>query len=153
MQIDIVRTVFTDKSTIGDFIINNRFFSYSLEDKDRQWNPETGGIIAWVKSLKIPKETAIPYGTYEVIINYSNSFKREMPLLLNVPDYLGVRIHNGSYPVDTEGCPLVGYNKKEDMIYNSKLAFRSFMPILRDALKKEKVWLTISNWFIYKKKG
>lgn len=54
---------------------------------------------------------------------------------------------------DTEGCPLIGYNKKEDMIYNSKLAFRSFMPILRDALKKEKVWLTISNWFLYKKKG
>lgn len=97
MQIDIVRTIFTDKSTIGDFIINNRFFSYSLEDKDRQWHTEAGEIIAWVKSLKIPKETAIPYGTYEVIINYSNRFKKEMPLLLNVPDYLGVRIHTGNY--------------------------------------------------------
>jgi hypothetical protein len=160
MQIDLVRTDFVpnivkkERATIGDFIINGKWYSYSLEDEDRQWNGKDGTIIPWSSSIKIPKLTAIPYGTYEIIINYSPSFGCEMPLLLNVPNYMGVRIHNGSYPEDSEGCSCIGFNRQEGgMIYNSKSAFRSFMPILRAALKIEKVWITISNWFNYKGKG
>lgn len=150
MKIDLVRTLFTNKSTIGDFIINDSWYAFSLEDKDRQWQAD-GSILPWKPSLKIPKETAIPYGQYEVIINFSNKFQRDMPLLLNVPDYIGIRIHNGSYADHTDGCPLIGFNREADMIYNSKSAFNSFMPILRAALKKEKVWIRISNWYSYRK--
>ena len=45
----------------------------ALEDKERE--------------VKVKSETAIPKGTYDVIINKSNRFKRLLPLLLNVPNF------------------------------------------------------------------
>ena len=131
MKLEVVRKNFTEHSTIGDLLIDGIFFSFTLEDT--------------VREVKIPKETAIPYGTYQVITNHSDRFGKIMPLILNVEGFKGVRIHNGSYAGDTEGCILIGYKKAENMIYESKKAFKDFMPILQNGLEAGMVTITISK--------
>lgn len=149
MKLTIIRKEFTNISTIGDFLVDGKPFPsgksvYSLEDKDRQIQPD-GSIIPWTSDLKIQGETAIPYGTYEVITNYSARFKKVMPLLLDVSDFSGIRIHNGSFAGDTEGCPLIGFVKAKDFIGQSKVAFKEFMPLLTASLKEGRVFLTIKK--------
>lgn len=80
--------------TRGQLFINGEFFCWTLEDIDRKL--EVAGCPA-----KIPKITCIPKGKYEVIINYSERFKKYMPLLLSVPCFEGVRLHNGSYKMSS----------------------------------------------------
>lgn len=134
MKLDLVRKEFTLISTIGDWLIDQTFYSFTLEDMYRD--------------KKIKGVTAIPYGTYEVIINFSNRFRKPMPLLLNVPHYDGIRIHNGAKAEHTEGCILLGFTKGKDFIGNSKLAFNQFMPKLENGLKQGKVLLTVSRELI-----
>lgn len=112
-------------------LIDGEKFCFTLEDAARE--------------IKIPKQTAIPYGSYEVITNYSDRFKKVMPLLLNVPGFEGVRIHNGNTDKDTEGCILLGYTKQKNFIGNSKTAFSDFMKLLTKGLKQGKVRLEIKN--------
>jgi hypothetical protein len=144
MNLEIVRKIFTDESTVGDFLIGGVRYYYSLEDKDRQ-RQEDGSIIPWTRDLKVYGETAIPYGRYEVITNFSARFKTVMPLLINVQDYEGVRIHSGNTDENTEGCPLIGFTKADNFIGQSKKAFEDFMPRLVAALKKGKLFIIIKG--------
>jgi len=128
MKIQIKRLHKTDKSTIGELTINGKFECYTLEDIERD--------------VKIKSETAISKGTYKVIINQSNRFKRLMPLLLNVPNFEGVRIHAGNTNHDTEGCILVGRTRSIDFIGQSRKAYDSLFKKMQDS--KEEILLTIS---------
>lgn len=117
MKIKLIREIFTDKSTIGRMFIDGQYFCDTLEDTDRDENKN--GVFDNGET-KIYGETAIPYGHYEVIVNYSNAFKRDLPLLLNVPHFEGIRIHRGNKPEDTKGCILVGeYKQVPNWISNS----------------------------------
>ena len=120
MNILVKRIHRTEKSTIGELSIDGKFQCYTLEDIERE--------------VKIKSETAISKGTYKVIINKSNRFKRLLPLLLNVPNFEGIRIHSGNTNHDTEGCILVGTTRTKDFIGNSKIAYNKFF----DKLKKSK---------------
>lgn len=96
--------------TVGKLYINDIFECFTLEDV--------------IRDVKIYGQTAIPYGKYKVIINQSVRFKRALPLLLNVPNFEGIRIHTGNKTADTEGCILVGTMRTKDgMVLNSKIAF------------------------------
>lgn len=129
MELKLIRETFTDTSTIGKLFINGVFHAFVLEDK--------------VREQKIKSVTAIPKGRYEIAITYSNRFKQLMPLLLNVPNFEGVRIHWGNYSADSDGCLLVGTTKGVDMIGNSRLAYSKLLKLLQDAIKKEKIFITI----------
>ena len=131
MEITVNRKELTEHSTIGEMLIEGQFLCYTLEDCVR---PE---------GVKIPGETAIPPGRYEVIINFSNRFRQLMPLLLNVPNFEGVRIHAGNFAKDTAGCLLLGMSKAEDMVGRSNEAFKKFFPLLQAALKSGKVYITV----------
>ena len=56
----------------------------------------------------MPGETAIPEGIYEVRITWSPRFKRNLPLLIDVPEFEGIHIHPGNTHLDTHGCLLPG---------------------------------------------
>lgn len=129
MKLDLIRKEFTTISTIGDLLIDGKFFCYTLEDA--------------IRDKKIPNETAIPCGRYEVITNYSVRFKKVMPLILNVPGFTGVRIHAGNTKADTSGCVLLGNTRGEDFIGGSRHAMKAFMPKLQEGLKAGKVTLII----------
>ena len=109
--------------TIGSLSLNGAFECYVLEDPVR---PD---------GVKIYGETAIPAGRYAVDITFSPRFKVQMPLLLNVDGYLGVRIHPGNTADDTEGCLLVGMDRKLKSIGRSRLAYNALFEKL-DAAKK-----------------
>jgi len=96
MKITLKRIAYRPTYTIGKLYIDGKYFCDTLEDTKRE--------------VKIMHETCIPAGSYQVTVNMSNRFKRLMPLLLNVPGFEGIRIHNGSTAAHTSGCILVGKN-------------------------------------------
>lgn len=109
MKLTLKRSASTDHSTPGMLLVDGAFECYTLEDV--------------VRDIKIAGQTAIPFGTYKVIIDHSNRFNRLLPLLLDVPGYAGVRIHPGNTDKDTEGCILVGDTPSHDFLGNSRVAF------------------------------
>lgn len=50
---------------------------------------------------------AIPAGRYRVVVTWSPRFKKELPVLVRVPGFEGIRIHGGSRPEHSAGCILV----------------------------------------------
>ena len=105
MNLFLQRIAQTPEYTIGRLYIDEKFFCHTLEDA--------------VREEKIAGKTAIPEGTYQVIVNRSSKFKRDLPLLLDVPDFEGIRIHRGNTAKDTSGCILVGINSKKGMVLES----------------------------------
>jgi len=120
--------------TISRLFINDLYYCYIMEDK--------------IREEKIKGITAIPRGTYDVIITMSNRFKRMLPLLLNVPNYEGVRIHTGNVSTDTEGCLLPGLSlgtvNGKRAVTNSRQAFEMIYKKIETALNKgEKVTIEL----------
>ena len=109
MNITLNRIAKKAKYTIGKLYINDQYFCDTLEDTDRGLTQSM--TEQQIGSKKVYGETAIPTGTYRIIISYSNKFKKQMPLLLNVPGFAGIRIHSGNTEKDSLGCILVGKNK------------------------------------------
>lgn len=99
MNIEVKRIALKDTYTIGKLYIDGAYFCDTLEDKDR--GLEESMPIEKIMFLKKPHITAIPTGTYTVILNYSNRFKRIMPLVMNVKGFAGIRIHAGNTSEDT----------------------------------------------------
>ena len=109
MKLELKRVGFSDTYTIGKLHIDGVYFCDTLEDKVRDLSKEN----------KIKTQTAIPYGSYKVIVNISPKFKRELPRLLNVPYFEGILIHRGNNEYNTAGCILVGENKIKGQLINS----------------------------------
>jgi hypothetical protein len=95
-----------------------------------------------VATWKIAGKSAIPVGTYDVVIDRSVRFNRLMPHILNVPGFTGVRIHSGNTAADTEGCILLGAEKTTDYIGHSKLAFEI---ILSTVTRCHSTWRTVHS--------
>lgn len=134
MKIVVKRIFKGDTYTIGKMYLDGKYECDTLEDKVRDLS----------KEKKIHGETAIPEGTYKVTITYSNHFKKDLPLVNNVPQFDGIRIHPGNTSADTEGCILVGQNKVKGQVVNSRDCFNKLFPQIVTALNKGEVTLTIS---------
>lgn len=115
MKIKLKRTFKGAEYTIGKLYLNDEYFCDTLEDVVR---PE---------GRKIAGKTAIPTGEYKVVLTESKRFKKLLPLLINVPDFTGVRIHSGNTHHDTEGCILVGENKVKGRVINSRATMNRLM--------------------------
>lgn len=108
-------------ATLGLLFVNDVMTCYTLEDPVRE------------PGVKIPGETAIPYGQYPVIITWSPKFARRLPLIGDVPGFEGIRIHPGNTTDDTEGCVLVGDELDGDRLLHSRVAFDRLFKALDDA--------------------
>ena len=98
MRLLLDRGQYDKHSTVGDLYVNGVWELVTLEDQVRPLGEKVRG------------ETAIPEGTYDLLLTYSPRFKRDLPLLIHVPGFDGIRIHPGNTVEDTEGCILVGEN-------------------------------------------
>lgn len=142
MEIQVNRIARKDGYTIGRMSLNGVYFCDTLEDTDRGLNSTMS--VDEILSKKRKGITAIPTGKYDVILTFSPRFKRVLPLLLNVPGYQYIRVHNGNRPNSTEGCLLVGENKAKGQVLNSRATLEKLMSILLDCEKrKEKISITI----------
>lgn len=141
MNIILNRIAKKAKYTIGKLYINDKYFCDTLEDTDRSLTQSM--TEQQIGSKKIYGETAIPTGTYRIIISYSNKFKKQMPLLLNVPGFAGIRIHSGNTEKDSLGCILVGKNKAVGKVLESRDTYSKLFSILQEANKKETIKITI----------
>ena len=135
MKLALVRDSETKFGTFGKLYVNSLFLCNTLEDIDRrlETNP----------SAKIRCETAIPTGTYNLIVTLSNRFKTFLPLVQNVPGFEGIRIHTGNTNHDTEGCILVGkdIDLKNGALLRSRVAMKELMAILNR--QREPITLTV----------
>ena len=99
MLIEVKRDICKENFTLGKMYLDGEFYGYTLEDTVRK------------PGQKVPGKTAIPAGTYKVTVTYSPHFKKLLPLINDVPEFDGVRIHGGNSAADTDGCILVAKNR------------------------------------------
>lgn len=116
MNLTLKRLNLTPNYTEGELYVNGVYFCKTLEDTNRDLN-KNGQFDNNEK--KVYGETCIPYGKYKVILSYSPKFKRELPEILEVPDFQGIRIHRGNKISDTLGCILCGEKVKNGYLSNS----------------------------------
>ena len=59
----------------------------------------------------------IPDGRYKVLISYSPRFRKDMPLIANVPGRSGIRIHGGTKPEHSKGCVLIASARDRERLF------------------------------------
>ena len=139
VKLHLIRRESSENCTLGQLFVDDVPICFTCEDVVREQDNVP------VKQWKIPGETAIPKGQYEVIVNHSARFKRELPLLLNVPGFSGIRIHAGNTAADTEGCILVGEKIGKDAVVESRLALTEVMALIKEAIAEgERVHIAIT---------
>lgn len=127
------RSKYSSKATLGRLFIKGMLpHWYTLEDTNRDIN-----FDGTLDAPKVWGQTAIPFGTYEVKMQFSSHFQKMMPYLQNVPGFSGVMVHNGNYTKDTKGCILVGTTENHDTenytIGNSVKALAELIAIIKYA--------------------
>ena len=128
MRIELVRIAFKSTYTIGKLYVDGKYFCDVLEDKDR--GLDSSMSESEILEKKVKGQTAIPTGHYVINITYSPKYKRMMPLLLDVKGFSGIRIHSGNSSKDTEGCLIVGKNKKVGMVLESRDTYQRLFKIM-----------------------
>ena len=85
MYIRLIRNEAKGNAITGRLVIDGRWFCNTLERKGVE----------------------IPALCYHVCVTQSPRFKRLLPIVQNVPQRSGIRIHRGSKPEHSSGCVLV----------------------------------------------
>lgn len=141
MNLTLKRLNLTPNYTEGELYVNGVYFCKTLEDTNRDLN-KNGQFDNNEK--KVYGETCIPYGKYKVILSYSPKFKRELPEILEVPDFQGIRIHRGNKISDTLGCILCGEKVKNGYLSNSTPYEIKLVELLKQAnLRNEESFIEI----------
>lgn len=141
MNLVLQRKPTTDEWTFGDLYIERaegrlEWFCYTLEDELREH--------------KIPSETAIWRGRYQVELEDSPKFGPDTVTLRRVPNFEHIRIHSGNSDEDTAGCIIVGDSINEKTGRISGGTNHGILNTLKWILKREldqraEVWITIRN--------
>lgn len=149
MKLTLRRIALRDTYTIGKLYVNGIYQCDTLEDRVRDFNHD--GDLLDTGESKIYGETAIPYGTYKVLMNVvSPKYKDRkqyafcggrLPRLSDVKHFEGILIHIGNTAADSHGCILVGRNTVKGMVTQSTETFKKLYKILEKA--QEPIWLEI----------
>jgi hypothetical protein len=132
MRLRVLRVDGTRTRTIGVLIVDGYFVAYVLEDALRS-------------GPKVPGETAIPVGRYQVLLTMSQRFGRVLPLLVDVPQFTGIRFHGGNDASDTRGCPMVGDQRGIDTISVCAPALDRVIRLIERGLADGPVWCQVEN--------
>lgn len=136
--IDVIRHNPGDDSIVGLMLIEGEFLGYTCEDEHRD--------------IKIPGETCIPAGDYEIKLRTANTgmnrkyiarfgdFHQGMLWLQDVPGFEWVYIHIGNNEAHTAGCILVGYDTVTDEHHGGGSVPRS-TPAYKKLYEKVYQWL------------
>lgn len=142
MKLELKRIARKNTYTIGRLFVDGEYFSDTIEDKDRLIK-QTDSLDK-IKKAKVYAETAIPTGTYNIVVNQSPKFKRLLPRLLDVPGFEGILIHRGNTAKDSAGCIIVGENKVVGKVINSTPYELKLTEMLKKAQdKKESITIKI----------
>lgn len=145
MKLTLKRKFLGDKYTIGDLLIDGRFFCNIIEDAVRKL-PGTCPYTPKGQSCqckgKVYAQTAIPAGTYKITMEYSPRFKRKLPLLHNIPHFIGILIHSGNDESSSAGCLIVGNNTIKGKVTNSRVTSDKLNAILS---KETQITIEIIN--------
>ena len=98
MYLQLIRNNPQGAAISGRLVINGRWFCNTLERKGVE----------------------IPALCYHVCVTQSPRFKRLLPIVQNVPQRSGIRIHRGSKPEHSSGCVLVVADNKDTVIQQPK---------------------------------
>ena len=112
--------------TVGRLFVDGKFFCNTLEDTVRDLSNEK----------KVYGKTAIPYGEYKVVYNWSPKFGINLPRLLNVPAFEGILIHPGNTADDSAGCILVGRNTEVGRLTESRYTSDKLNVLIEDAQRR-----------------
>lgn len=154
MELKLKRIACKPLYSIGQLYIDGQYFCDTIEDRDR--GLLDGMTEQEIRSIKVPYETAIPTGTYNITMNVqSPKFKSRatyafcngyLPRLLNVKGFDGILIHIGNTQNSSAGCILVGQNKVVGQVINSTETFKKLYAVLDAANKRgEKISITIEK--------
>ena len=148
METKIIRVAQGKESTLSQLYINGVFQCYLLEDK--------------IREVKIPSQTAIPRGTFELRLNtwgaknaeYQKAFGKlhqGMIEISGLPNFSFVYIHTGNTIKDTAGCPLCGFGFQfvdgNFQVSQSIAAYKMVYPKLVVLAKEPSNSITIENNF------
>ena len=149
MELELRRIARKADYTIGRLSIDGQYFCDTIEDTDRGLSQDLPLSVNQAKKRK--GVTAIPVGRYRVTLGVKSirfSKKKQyaacngyLPRILNVPAFDGVLMHIGNTAKDSEGCILVGENKKVGMVVNSTQTYWRLYDRLQEA--KDNIFITI----------
>ena len=115
MYIRLIRNKAKGNAITGRLVIDGRWFCYTLERKGVE----------------------IPALCYHVAVTMSPRFKRLLPIVQNVPQRSGIRIHRGTKPEHSSGCVLVPDRVTEDNLTQT---------ILKAQNEHEEIILEVSDF-------
>ncbi len=121
MEILVKRIFKGEDYAIGKMYVDGKYFCDTLEDKVRNMPAEP----------KVYGKTAIPTGTYKVVLMRSPRFDRILPRLLAVPYFEGILIHAGNSAADSSGCILLGENREKGKVLNSRVYENKLVKMLK----------------------
>ena len=139
--------------TSGVISINEKYFSESVEDRDRGLTSDMP--LSKIKRFKVKGQTAIPKGRYEIDMDtVSPRFKDKywakkyggiVPRIKAVPGWSGVLIHPLNFPEQSEGCIGPGENKVRGGVVKSVETFYRLMDnyFVPASVRGEKIYITI----------
>lgn len=132
MKMRLERLQLDSDVTIGSLTVEGQFECWTCEDTVR------------MDGVKIHGETAIPAGQYKVDLTFSPRFNKILPLVLDVKNFSGIRIHPGNTAADTDGCILPGRIRLTKSVGESQLAFKALFAKMQSAkLRGETIELEI----------
>lgn len=138
MILKLIRTNLQSDYTEGELYIDDSFFCFTVEDKVRA----KAGL--WNRLVKVYAQTAIPYGTYPVLVTWSNRFKRMLTGIFNVPDFEGIRIHNGNSAQSSAGCIIVSSKRlTPGVLLNEKFTMNRLCHMVDEAQQTKKITISI----------